>query len=505
MYRKFLILVLCFSYNGFAQEYRFDDNDRVTFQARHRATKPHVQFRRFANNDRVFHVHTLKDNIDTMVRCFKGYRIGIEISSLTTGRVLYQHHAYENYIPASTLKLLTAISALSYLGPNFTFDTKLLTEKNTQIYNGTLAGNLYIKFSGNPSFSLNDLQKMFTHLKKYKITKVTGDVIIDDTAIDQSTWTQGRNRNDKVLCFAAPATATIINRNCFSLNLLPKRHNKPAIITVNRSLGVIIDNHVTTNRYKHTSLDVKPVTLSSNHYLVSGYLKPNKTRSIAIALQKPNLASLNILRTFLSKNHIAYRRLHHGKSPDDFRLLVENNSPPLSILVRYMLKKSDNLIADSLLKKLGEQYFGTQGTWDNGQRAIRTILKRKAQINFAPISLVDGSGLSLNNRINPNAFIQLLRYVYLAHPDHQLFFQALPRSGLDGTLKNRMGSVPDRVHAKTGSLRGVSGLVGYIRTTNNHLLAFSILINDLKPGRNRQDSYRLLEDKICTYLAKTKF
>lgn len=505
MYRKFLIITLCFSYNGFAQEYRFDDDDHVTFQARHRVTQPRVQYRRLANNDQVFHARTLKDNINTIVSCFKGYRVGIEISSLTTGRVLYQHHAYENYIPASTLKLFTAISALSYLGPNFTFNTRFLTEENTQIYNGTLDGNLYIKFSGNPSFSLSDLQKMFTHLKKYKITKITGDVIIDDTAIDQSTWTDGRNRNDKVLCFAAPATATIINRNCFSVNLAPKRQNKPALITVNRSLGVIIDNHVTTNRYKHPSLDVKPVTISSNHYLVSGYLKPNKTRSIAIALQKPNLASRNILRAFLSKNHIVYRRLHHGKSPNNLRLLVENHSPPLAILVRYMLKKSDNLIADSLLKKLGEQYFGTQGTWDNGQRAIRAILKHKAQINFAPISLVDGSGLSLNNRINPNAFIHLLRYVHLSHPYHELFFQALPRSGLDGTLKNRMAAVPDRIRAKTGSLRGISGLVGYIRTTNNHLLAFSILINDLKPGRNRQDRYRLLEDKICTYLAKTKF
>ena len=169
-----------------------------------------------------------------------------------------------------------------------------------------------------------------------------------------------------------------------------------------------------------------------------------------------------------------------------------------------MLKKSDNLIADSLLKKLGEKYFSVQGSWKTGRNAVQAILANKTDIDFKHLVMVDGSGLSRNNIVTPNAFVKLLNFAYTQLPDSDLLFESLPRSGIDGTLKHRLGGPSSgRIHAKTGSMHGISSLAGYVRTANNQVLAFSILINDPVPGKNNQGGYRLLENRICEFLARS--
>ena len=169
-----------------------------------------------------------------------------------------------------------------------------------------------------------------------------------------------------------------------------------------------------------------------------------------------------------------------------------------------MLKKSDNLIADSLLKKLGEKYFSAQGSWKTGRNAVQAILASKTNIDFAHVMMVDGSGLSRDNIVTPNAFVKLLNYAYTELSESDLLFASLPSSGRDGTLKHRLGgAVLGRIHAKTGSMHGISSLAGYIRTANNQTLAFSILINDPVQGKNNQGGYRLLENRICEFLDKS--
>ncbi len=488
----FISILYSISTPSFAQEYAYGDHeeDNISY------TRP------LPHENRSGKINTI---IAALIRKFKGYNIGIAIRSLSNGRILYQQNAYINYIPASTLKLFTAVAALDYLGPHFTLDTQFLIEHTPKIEQGILKGNLYIQFSGDPNLTLAHLQRMISALKNHGIKKIQGNIVIDDTALDKLTWPRGRVQNDKISCFAAPVTATIINRNCFNLNVKPnKRQNKPAVITTNRNLGIIIDNHVVTQKYAPSALDIKPIQVSANNrYAVTGHLPLHvKPHSIAVALQRPNLASQKILRCLFTQNHIHYNQMIHGETPKNARVLITNHSPDLAHLIKHMLKKSDNLIADSLLKKLGEYYFDTQGSWNNGRRAVREILTKKTGIDFRQLSLVDGSGLSMDNRINAHAFIQLLSYVYLHAHYRDLLFEALPRAGLDGTLKHRLGNVSGRVHAKTGSMHGISGLAGYIETKAHHLLVFSILINDAKLGRNNQGAYRLLEDRICASLAR---
>jgi serine-type D-Ala-D-Ala carboxypeptidase/endopeptidase (penicillin-binding protein 4) len=452
---------------------------------------------------------TLQSNLNSIISHFKGFQVGISIQSLSTGRILYQYHANHSFVPASTLKLFTGIAALDYLGPHYQFKTRFLTNPAAKVVNGVLIGNLYIKFSGDPYLTLEDLKDMLDSLREQHIKRVQGNIIIDDTVIDRSTWPPGRVIDDKIFCYAAPVTATIINRNCFSLSVKPNKLPHPTVIKSNSHLGVVIDNQALTKRLKRASysLDLKPspTTHANNHYTLKGYLSPKMgPLSFAVALQNPNLATYDILAGLLREYSIHYNNLVYGKTPSMVKTLAENSSPELSFLIKNMLKKSDNLIADSLLKKLGEKYFSAQGSWKTGRSAIQAILASKTDIDFKHVVLIDGSGLSLDNRVTPNAFVKLLNYAYRQLPDSDLLFESLPSSGRDGTLKHRLGGPAlGRIHAKTGSMHGISSLAGYIRTANNQTLAFSILINDPIPGKNNQGGYRLLENRICEFLART--
>ncbi|WP_218813867.1 D-alanyl-D-alanine carboxypeptidase/D-alanyl-D-alanine endopeptidase [Rickettsiella endosymbiont of Dermanyssus gallinae] len=451
---------------------------------------------------------SLQASLNSIISRFKGFHVGVSIQSLSTGKVLYQYHANNGFVPASTLKLFTGIAALDYLGPHYQFKTRFLTNPAAKVIDGVLKGNLYIKFSGDPYLTLEDLKDMLDSLSDQKITKVQGNIVIDDTASDRSTWPPGRVIDDRVFCYAAPVTATIINRNCFSVSVKPNKLPHPTVVKSNSNLGIVIDNQAVTKHLRRPSysLALKPTEAhENNHYTLRGYLSPRMgPLSFAVALQNPNLATYDIMAGLLKKYSIQYTNLVYGKTPPMAKTLAENSSPELAFLIKNMLKKSDNLIADSLLKKLGEKYFSAQGSWKTGRSAVQAILASKTDIDFRHVVLIDGSGLSRDNLVTPNAFVKLLNFAYKRLPDSALLFESLPSSGRDGTLKHRLGGpVLGRVHAKTGSMHGISSLAGYVRTSNNQILAFSILINDPIPGKNNQGGYRLLENRICEFLART--
>jgi len=100
-------------------------------------------------------------------------------------------------------------------------------------------------------------------------------------------------------------------------------------------------------------------------------------------------------------------------------------------------------------------------------------------INPHSFYLVDGSGLSRNNKATPRALVETLRAMYYA-PNRDIFLASLPTAGISGTLRNRMKqtSVQGIVHAKTGTLSGVRALSGYLDHRQHGILVFSILANN---------------------------
>lgn len=156
-------------------------------------------------------------------------------------------------------------------------------------------------------------------------------------------------------------------------------------------------------------------------------------------------------------------------------MLATSQSAPLHDLLRIMLKKSDNMIADTVFRTIGHARFGVPGTWRAGSDAVRQILRQQAGVDLGNTIIADGSGLSRHNLIAPATMMQVLQYI--AQHDTELnFISMLPLAGHDGSLQYRAGlhqaGVDGKVSAKTGSLQGVYNLAGFITTASGQKVAF---------------------------------
>ena len=172
---------------------------------------------------------------------------------------------------------------------------------------------------------------------------------------------------------------------------------------------------------------------------------------------------------------------------------------PISEILMQMLKDSDNLYAESMMYQFAASGGVKKASAANARTHVKKLVS-KIGLNPDRYKFADGSGLSLYNYVTPELLVHLLRYAYRNTDIITSLYPALPIAGEDGTLKKRMKglSTHNNVHAKTGTLTGISSLAGYCRTANNHFLAFCII----NQGVLRVSDGRAFQDKICTALCQ---
>lgn len=450
----------------------------------------------------------IPEGIDKILNKYPTLKRGVIIQSADNGAILYQYNSDVTFATASTLKLFTAAAALTYLGPNFIFKTQFLTNANN-IQNGEIEGDFYAKFSGDPELTVDELNALVLSLKKQGITHIKGNLILDDTDMDHENMGPGWLPKEQTLCYAAPSNAVILNRNCFGFTMFPaKKSGAPIQVSAspNNIANLSFVNQAITRSPKGSQC--QPLTIKSqdnNTYTLTGCIAPKRSSvSVGVPLNDTAAAGANVVNNLLKLHDITMSgSILYSKAPTNLHVLAEHDSRPLSALVTRMLKKSDNLIAGSLFKKVGGTYFNTAGSWENGAQAVRAILGPKTGIDFTKLVLVDGSGLSRENAVSPAQFAKLLQYAYHM-PNSDIFFQALPISGIDGTLHGRLGGVTaSKVHAKTGTIDNVSGLAGYLQSAHHGNLIFAILVTDFVSSKSKQGIYHSLEDQILQFLATT--
>lgn len=149
-----------------------------------------------------------------------------------------------------------------------------------------------------------------------------------------------------------------------------------------------------------------------------------------------------------------------------------------------IMKNSDNKMAESLFACIKKS-------------DINNVIK-KVGLNPADYRIEDGSGLSLYNYVSPLLLVRLLTYAWVNEQIRTHFYPSLPVSGVDGTLSKRMkgSNAFSRIHAKTGTVEGVSSLAGYAMTQNGHVLAFSIINQGVQRTLQGKD----FQDKVCLVL-----
>jgi D-alanyl-D-alanine carboxypeptidase/D-alanyl-D-alanine-endopeptidase (penicillin-binding protein 4) len=416
----------------------------------------------------------------------------------TTGRVLYGRNPDRLFIPASNTKLVAAAAATVLLDPEFRIETSL--HGGGPLADGTLRGDLVAYGRGDPTFSdrcygtdtlaLGACERAWDRIAALAdslwdrgVRHVAGSVVGDGSYFDGQFLHPGWETYDVNWWYGSPVAALGINDNAVDIAWAPgPRRDAPAMLTLSPDFGFVhVENRTrTTDSGAATTIDFfrAPGTL---HVWAEGTVALDRQgRTEHFALPDPNLYFAAALRAALLARGISVAGPARSTT-DTARTsapLVAVRSRRTEDLVFPILNTSQNWFAEMLLKLLGRR-FGSAGSWEEGLAVARRFLIDSAGVDSAAFSLSDGSGLSSGNLVSPRAFAQVLRYMRV-HPRREGFLRALPRSGQPGSLRTRFVGTPleGRVAAKTGSIRHVNSLSGYIERPRGGPLVFAVIANN---------------------------
>ena len=429
----------------------------------------------------------LKEQIESVLSDSALYqsRAGIKIVSLETGQVLFEKDSELLFHPASNMKLLTTATALTKLGPNFRFKTTFYADTSA-VTDSTISGNLYIKGFGNPSLTTKDLWEIVQKIKELGIQQITGDLICDETYLNDYYRGAGWMWDDASSRSFPPIGALTVNRNCVTVKVSPRTAigdtlavtlvPPTAYVTI-ENFGVTVDSSDTT-LLKEFKIERKWREVQNTIIIKGGLSAESTQKARVIEIIEPALYFGTLFSELLSAEEIEFTgAIINGETPDTNLVLVEHLSQPLSFLATTTNKSSDNLYAELLLKTLGAEIMGQPGTAKKGLSTIKRFF-HQIGVDTTSFGLADGSGVSRYNMISPDQIIELLKKMHKDFKVQAEFMASLAIAGIDGTLRNRMKNTQaeGKLRGKTGTLRGTSALAGYTTTADGEALAFSMIM-----------------------------
>jgi len=463
-------------------------------------------------------INELKKDIESIINIpdFSNAFIGVCILSLETGEYIFNKNENNCFVPASTNKIITTAAALDYLGSDFRYNTPVYLDGKIS-ENGEFTGNIIIRGSGDPTISKqfhSDAFEVFNEwaavLDSIGIKSIRGNIIADDRYFDSNVYPPGWFNDDMVYSYSPQITALAFNDNKIDVTVKTgeKVGEQAKIITYPIGTNIFISNSITTlplseptnivpNRIERTDI----IELKGGISLDSSI---SKEFNISIAVEDPSIFFLNNFKNSIENRKIAFRGslINIDDFTDDIEYfdkqpICEYNSPPLSEIIQVVNKKSHNLAAEQLFKTIAKETTGF-GSFEKGTEQIKKFVAKNG-ISPDNISIVDGSGLSRLNLISPIYQVNLLSSIYRS--DYKdVFLESLAAPGQDGTLKKRMLSskAEHNVIAKTGTMTNISAICGYVKTKDNEMLAFSIMLLNFHSPLSL--TYNL-QDLICMRLA----
>ncbi|MFQ5449468.1 MAG: D-alanyl-D-alanine carboxypeptidase/D-alanyl-D-alanine-endopeptidase [Nitrospinaceae bacterium] len=416
--------------------------------------------------------------------CLKNNHYGIEVYSLEKKEVLFAAGNGDLFIPASNLKLITTAAALEYLGPDYRFITRLYSPGRLE--GDTLFGDLYIKGFGDPKLVTEQMWLLVNALKGFPIKKIVGNILADDSFFDSRLRLKTWGKNPGPQAYNAPLGALSFNFNTVTVYISPglRSGERPRVIVEPDTPYVRVDNQARTlARGEKPRLSVNRVHRGGHDEITvrGGIPLGHSRKRYFINITNPTEYTLHVFQDYLVRAGIeVVGKTGRGTVPGNARLLVTHRSEPLSLVLRGLNKFSNNLIAEQVLKTMAAERFGPPGTTENGLKIIREYMQSLGYAD-GQYRIVDGSGLSRQNRLSPGAIIRVLKHVRKDLSLYPEFISALGVMGVDGNVKKRMNGVKNsqRARVKTGTLNSVSALSGYFQSRDGELFAFSILMNDL--------------------------
>ncbi len=416
------------------------------------------------------------------------------------GRVRYARNADQLFTPASNTKLFSTALALTRLGADHRFVTRVVADSN---------GDLRLIGGGDPTLSarpipyardrnggdpLGPLDAIASQVAAAGISRVRGNIVGDDTAYAWEPFPEGWTQDDTLWEYGAPVSALILHDNYFAMRVSP---GSPPTVTVTPPLPYFqFDVRARSHCCGPNKLSLSRAP-GSRLVEIGGSLA--RAETLEIAVDDPALYAAFALREALIRRGIAVdgdavARHRSGDAPapvESGREVARRVSPPLIETLKTINKVSQNLQAEIALREVARQ-TGAAPTLAAGIAEMKTFLGGIGVPEDA-FHFEDGSGLSRKTLISPSAVVTLLR-----HMDRPAWRDLLPQGGVDGTLYSRYRDWKDgEVWAKTGTIGHVGALSGYARRKGGEWIAFSVIVNH---ANARSGEIRGFIDKIVVAL-----
>lgn len=426
--------------------------------------------------------------------------IAAEVRDLRSGELIFARHPHKRLVPASTIKLLTAATALHHLGAEHSYVTRLVS--SATVAAGVLKGDLVIVGGGDPSLGEEAPQKL---LKRWSqsilqrgISRIEGSIVADVSAYQGERLGAGWAWDDAPYGYSSVLSALSFDKNTTRLTVEPAGAGAPGQAKVRAKVGLPACVELKVLAKTSSVAGKLRLVRDGERTVIKGSMQegaPPWARTLTIP--NPGLCTARRLLAQLREDGVVVSgeaKVRAGSAEPGWRVLEQTRSPPLKALLTKLLKESRNLYAELIAASLSPQ----APRFSEALPALESTLEA-AGVSQGSYRIADASGLSRYDQLTARALVFLLSWSW-RQPWAAELLSMLPIAGEDGTLASRMraGPAQGRVIAKTGSMSGVSAIAGYVIGKSGAAWAFAILVNGAdQPGRY----VRALQDRMLELMA----
>lgn len=422
--------------------------------------------------------------------------VGISVYDLTAKKSLYTYRDTKLSRPASTMKLLTAITALSRPDADEPFATEVWYDG--VIEHDTLQGNLYVVGGFDPEFDTVAMDSLIGKVITFPFSVINGQVYGDVSMKDSLYWGRGWAWDDTPEAYQPYMSPLMFCKGVVEVTVAPgaQQGDTANVFCKPASSYYTLTNETKTRTPSAGKLSVTRDWLTNgNHLMVQGNVQSMRKDWVNV-YDSQRFFMHAFLERLRARGIITPDSYGFAETPVDSVQRMARWETPMQEVLNQLMKESDNLNAEAILCRIASQATaGKKRVTD--EDGIVEIMKLVRKLGHDPkeYKIADGCGLSNYNYLSPALLVDFLKYAYSQSDVFRKLYKSLPVAGIDGTLKNRMKNTPAfrNVHAKTGSFTAINALAGYLKMKNGHEVAFAIMNQNVLSAAKA----RAFQDKVC--------
>ncbi|MEA3418373.1 MAG: D-alanyl-D-alanine carboxypeptidase/D-alanyl-D-alanine-endopeptidase [Campylobacterota bacterium] len=412
---------------------------------------------------------------------FKKSELAIYIKETGKNRTIASLNIDKEMTPASVVKVYGAYAVLLELGYDYRWPTKFYY--TGQLKDGIVTGDLVVKGYGDPELNTRDIPSIVSALKSKGIRKIKGNIIIDRSYFTVPKQDSSHFDKNIYSAYNAMPDAMMFNQHTSRFSIVPKngRHQVQKSIPgesyrVSNTIKSVPGSCKGSRSWPSIKVDHSAETPT---LMVSGKLSKHcKKRTHIYIVTKPYKEFYAALIQEMKRSGIAFSgQMKVRKVPAGAKKVYTHYSPSLEKIISTTSKKSNNLFARHLLLTLGAKIYGEPANLDKGRRAVVQILNRYRLLDTPKCHIDNGCGLSRVSKITARSMANVLDHAYKNYGTR--WMKTLSIAGQDGTIKRRFRStiVKNRAWMKTGTLKNVKNISGYVKSQSGKLYTVVIMVN----------------------------